>query len=960
MSHKNDPPVIGNTDDTVEVTVPKGFLVADGNMEPEIVSLAAPEADPQQFAMDATGPIQTWTNEHVILPNIGDVDAKLLGLGGLSNTIVVSTTTAEVLATITVNIGLNGNWFVGDVDTGVPASGTDPESILRMVGAYIQAPMSYDVPTATMTISAGGHYVAYNGIAEGYAQFQVTGIITDVIAASTKVVSMDSAGVTYQHTDPDLLLIPESQVILATFEGSDPARVMTIFPTVHEMVYGLQGVVSEIDGKVAEAEAWAIAAANSAAAAAADAAQTAADRVQTGQDVVATAADRVQTGLAAAATADDRVATNADAVSTNADAAATAADRAVTSADALITTADRVQTGSDAASALDSKNLAQEYAVNPEDVPITGAPTDYSAYHWAEKAKASAESVVSGVHYKGQWDASLGAFPTPPPGPVDVVDYYRISSAGTMTGTGPQQPVTTAVGDSLYWDPVGLVWYEQESGDSVRTVNNLLPDSFGNINITTSSLGAVDLTSAQTIGGAKTFTSPINVDANRLTIYGGVDNTTLQLNNNSLNWSVENQSDGSFNIVKGGGGSSIRISSGAGGIQLIDKTHVTGNLTSTGLQFPVDSATVGVGQVRYSSSEGFQGHDGTKWGAIGGAGGAGRTVLYNGTRITVGNVIPTSDATANYDAYQIYGVAYSAATGIAGDVKMGGAIVEKSDVVDISAKEFIVGEITDSGSGPGRVRLGIKPRADGLLESFTSRDGNWTTDCGIYKVVGIKYEGAAAAQGIQGNAGAPMVTGVLASAYSAASSDADADYDALAIGNANYTEWWSQTKDIAVWDYSLGVASTPVTPVDIPDVLTADTLVLVDVYSHKLHSHTATLAFEFLDAQGNTLAAIKATGANGYVTAQYGTDLANLVQTATREADSQFRGVIEFLPDGLKFSPSFNHVPNEAPTGNWYTHTFSYGMDTSKVRGIRIAECSADSGNSSKAGALLRTVYITP
>ena len=498
---------------TVTIIDPKGNLVADGEMGDEIVQLAAPDATPQAQMIDSVGPVQTWSNNGIILPDIGDVDAKLLALGGLSNTIVVSTTTAELLATITVNIGANGNWFVGDVDTGVPASGTDPEKIMRMVGSYEQAPMSFDLPTLMYSITAGGQYVVYDGLTSGYVQFTVTALIQATIAVDTSIITIDSMGTLHQHVSPDLLLVPDSQAILATFSGSGPTRAMLVFPTVRDMLYGLQDVESKIIGFVAEAEAWAIQSAASASESAVSAAASlasqqaaAASEVQTGQDAVATAADRVQTGLDATATASDRVQTGLDATAT--------------AADAVQTGQDKVATTASAAEALASEGLAREYAVNPEGTPVSGT-SDESALSWAAKAKRSAESIATGVQFKGQWDASGGIFPTPTLAPTELVDYYRISVGGTMTGTGAQQPVTTTEGDTLWWDMVADVWYELEAGDGMRTVNSVLPDASGNVNVTTASIGAVDLLTDQVIAGKKTFSGIIELPSSNV-ITGGI------------------------------------------------------------------------------------------------------------------------------------------------------------------------------------------------------------------------------------------------------------------------------------------------------------------------------------------------------------------------------------------------------------------------------------------------------
>jgi hypothetical protein len=98
---------------------------------------------------------------------------------------------------------------------------------------------------------------------------------------------------------------------------------------------------------------------------AADVVLTHADVVSTDEDATQTAADRVQTGL-------DRTQTGLDVIVTNADAVATGADRTQTGLDVITTTA--------------AKNLAEEWAANPEGVEVEAGL--YSARHYAGVAAA--------------------------------------------------------------------------------------------------------------------------------------------------------------------------------------------------------------------------------------------------------------------------------------------------------------------------------------------------------------------------------------------------------------------------------------------------------------------------------------------------------------------------------------------------------------------------------------------
>ena len=128
----------------------------------------------------------------------------------------------------------------------------------------------------------------------------------------------------------------------------------------------------------------------------------------------AAAASEVQTGLDAAATAADAIATAADVISTNADALATAAD--------VITTGNAV-TAAEAA-----RDLAQDWANEAEDVVVSGG--EYSAYHWAKKAEASATGTADNVTYD---NTASGFTATNVQDAIDEIDT-TLDGLGSLAG----------------------------------------------------------------------------------------------------------------------------------------------------------------------------------------------------------------------------------------------------------------------------------------------------------------------------------------------------------------------------------------------------------------------------------------------------------------------------------------------------------------------------------------------
>jgi hypothetical protein len=115
-----------------------------------------------------------------------------------------------------------------------------------------------------------------------------------------------------------------------------------------------------------------------------------------------TAGDRVQTGLDRAAVAADKATVAADKATVAADKGTVAADKATVAADKATTSGYKdaaatsvTNAGTQATNAAGSATLASKWATEVEDTPVTTGPNKFSAFHWAQKAAASAAAAAS-------------------------------------------------------------------------------------------------------------------------------------------------------------------------------------------------------------------------------------------------------------------------------------------------------------------------------------------------------------------------------------------------------------------------------------------------------------------------------------------------------------------------------------------------------------------------------------
>lgn len=486
----------------------------------QLTNMDAPANSPIASTVAGVAPVQSWEETDQVLPDIGQVDNELLAAAGLSNTILISVKTEEVLKTITVSIGDNGNWFVGGVDTGVAAQGTNEASIARPTGVYGAASVFHI--GNTLTIGAGLMYCVKEG--QNFFTMQTTAELNISVDASTTFVTIDRTGTVRTYSSGiNLWTIPESQALVALVVDTDGITSSFAVPTVHNAMLMASAVIPYSRGAI-EAASTATLQATVASQFAGQASQSAeaaeASKIITQADAATTTANAQQTeqwkndAQAAATSAHqfadfadaDRVATAADRAQVAADKAAVATDRSTVATDKGIVASDKAITLGYKNDAAASKDLAAEYAIKPENSVITGTVSDYSALHWAQKAQQWAQAVSSTLVWKGQWSAAANTAP-PTPAVGTGAHFYRISGAGTINS------VTYEVGDYIHWDTVSLSWFKIDGTDAVMTVNGVSPVG-GNVSITTitgNAATATKLATARTIGGVS-FDGTANIN----------------------------------------------------------------------------------------------------------------------------------------------------------------------------------------------------------------------------------------------------------------------------------------------------------------------------------------------------------------------------------------------------------------------------------------------------------------
>ena len=98
--------------------------------------------------------------------------------------------------------------------------------------------------------------------------------------------------------------------------------------------------------------------------------------------------------------------------------------------------------------AIEASELSEKWADAPRGEEIE--PAKFSARHWAGVAEKYAGPAVNTLVWRGQWDASKGAPPTPTP---ETPDFYKIMVEGDINGVHYEH------GDSIIWDIAANSWF---------------------------------------------------------------------------------------------------------------------------------------------------------------------------------------------------------------------------------------------------------------------------------------------------------------------------------------------------------------------------------------------------------------------------------------------------------------------------------------------------------------------
>ena len=482
----------------------------------QLTNMDAPANSPVASTVAGVAPVQSWEETDQVLPDIGQVDNELLAAAGLSNTILISVKTEEVLKTITVSIGANGNWFVGGEDTGVPAKGTDEVSIARPSGVYGTASVFHT--GGNLIIGAGLMYCVKEG--KNFYTLQTTSELSLPVDSSTTFITIDRFGTVRTYSSGiNLWSIPESQALVALVVDTDGTVNSFAVPTIHNAMLMASAVIpySQAATEAASTATLQATVASQFASQAQQSANAAEEaKLVTQADAVITTTNAQQTeqwkndAQAAAASAHqfadfadaDRVATAADRAQVAADKATVTTDKGIVATDKGIVAADKAITLGYKNDAAASKNLAAEYAIKPENSIVTGTISDYSALHWAQKAQQWAQAVSAALVWKGQWSAASNTAP-PTPAIGTGAHFYRISAAGTINS------VSYEVGDYIHWDTVGKSWFKIDGTDAVITVNGKSPVG-GNVALNYQDVGAEQAGVAATLVGTHAATANVH------------------------------------------------------------------------------------------------------------------------------------------------------------------------------------------------------------------------------------------------------------------------------------------------------------------------------------------------------------------------------------------------------------------------------------------------------------------
>ena len=134
---------------------------------------------------------------------------------------------------------------------------------------------------------------------------------------------------------------------------------------------------------------------------------------------------------------------------------AAASESAADNSERNAATSEQNASSSESAS-LNSKNTAKVSETNAKASELAAKASEDEAEHWALVAERHASSVVNALVFRGPWDATNGAPPTPSP---ETPDFYKINVAGIINGEQYE------VGDNIVWDTVADEWFRIDNND---------------------------------------------------------------------------------------------------------------------------------------------------------------------------------------------------------------------------------------------------------------------------------------------------------------------------------------------------------------------------------------------------------------------------------------------------------------------------------------------------------------
>lgn len=205
--------------------------------------------------------------------------------------------------------------------------------------------------------------------------------------------------------------------------------------------------------------------------AAGEAAQLAAEQAQAGAETAETNAETAQTAAETAQAAAELAETNAEASETAAalsesnaaaseSAASSSASNAASSESNAATSETNAAASESAAAtsetnAASSADLAEDWAITPEDTEVPGNPGEFSSLHWAAKAQQAAGS--SNLPLITSGDAGKVARVNDAETDYELVDFYNPPATGFVSAGSTEYVTENAGGTASYLDLTSVI-----------------------------------------------------------------------------------------------------------------------------------------------------------------------------------------------------------------------------------------------------------------------------------------------------------------------------------------------------------------------------------------------------------------------------------------------------------------------------------------------------------------------